>query len=188
MLCCILQHNRVSSLYGEYYKGVQLLATPLLTQQGLLDSLQDDHARFQRLIPHLSDEEQQIAITPEGWSVKDFLSHMSHWKAATRMLIVAYMHDQPLPPVTPSGDEANAEAREMDKALSLPAVRNYWEETHMHLTRLVADELDDKKLQEEVRLPWDEHATDSLCSIVASTCEHDEEHFALIEQYFEIGK
>lgn len=156
------------------------------TQQTLLDWLQEDSARFQKLIDRLSDEEQQIAITPEGWSVKDFLSHMSHWKAATLRLIIAYTHDQPLPPVMPSGDEANEEAREMDKALSLPQVRNYWEETHTHLTHLVADELDDEKLQEEARSPWDAQTSEPLCTMVASICEHDAEHFELIDQYFEI--
>ncbi len=164
------------------------MATQRPTQQDLLDSLQDDHACFQKLINRLNEEEQQIAFTPEGWSVKDFLAHMSHWKAATQKLIVAYAHDQPLPPVTPSGDKANAEAREMDKELSLPEVRNYWEETHMHLTHLVADELDGEKLQEEVRPPWEENVTEPLCSMVAIICEHDAEHFELIEQYFEIGK
>ncbi len=69
------------------------MATQRLTQQGLLDSLQDDHACFQKLINRLNEEEQQAAITPEGWSVKDFLSHMSHWKAATHKLIVAYTHE-----------------------------------------------------------------------------------------------
>jgi hypothetical protein len=164
------------------------LTTQRPTQQGLLDSFQDDHARFLKLINRLNEEQQQIAFTREGWSVKDFLSHMSHWKAATQKLIVAYTHDQPLPPVTPPGDEANAQAREMDKELSLPEVRNYWEETQMHFTHLIADVLNDNKLQEEVRLPWDEGVTEPLCSIVASICEHDAEHFELIEQYFEIDK
>ena len=158
------------------------------TQQGLLDTLQEDSARFQKLINHLNDEEQQIAITPEGWSFKDFLSHMSHWKAATHRLTVAYTHDQPLPPVIPSGDEANEEAREMDKGFSLPQARNYWEETHLHLTHLVADELDDEKLQDEVRSPWEEHTTEPLCTMLASICEHDAKHFELIEQYFEIAR
>jgi hypothetical protein len=162
------------------------LPAQLPTQQGLLDAFQDDHARFQKLIIQLNEENQQIAITPEGWSFKDFLSHMSHWKAATLKLIVAYTHDQPLPPVTPSGDKADAEAREMDKELSLPQVRNYWEETHMHLTHVIVDELDDAKLQEEVRPPWDENTTEPLCTILASICEHDAEHFEVIEQYFEI--
>ena len=164
------------------------MTTERPTQQSILDSLQDDHTRFQMLINRLNEEQQQIAFTLEGWSVKDFLAHMSHWKAATQKLIVAYTRDQPLPPVTPSGDEANAEAREMDKELSLPEVRNYWEETHMHFTHLVADELDDNELQEEVRPPWDEHIPESLCSMVASICEHDAEHFEIIEQYFEISK
>ena len=163
------------------------MATQLPTQQDLLDSLYDDLSCFRKLINRLNDEEQQTPITPEGWSFKDFLSHMSHWKAATKMVIVAYTHDQPLPPVTPSGDKADAEAREMDKELSLPEVRNYWEETHMHLIHLVADDLDDKKLQEKVRSPWDEKTTESLCAMIATICEHDGEHFELIKQYFEIG-
>ena len=174
-------------MYKVYDRqGGHSLATPLSTQQGLLDSLQDDRARFQRLITRLNDEEQQIAITPEGWSVKDFLAHMSHWKAATQKLLVAYTHDQPLPPVMPSGDEADEDARQMDKSLSLPQVRNYWEETHKHFTHLVADNLDDKTLQEELRPPWNGDTTEPICTIVASICEHDAEHFALIEQYFEV--
>jgi hypothetical protein len=87
----------------------------------------------------------------------------------------------------PRSDQANEEAREMDREVSLPQARNYWEETHMHFIHLVADELDDKKLQEEVRSPWDEHITERLCTMIASICEHDAEHFELIEQYFEIG-
>lgn len=163
------------------------MATQLPTQQGLLVSLQEDLERFRTLMNRLNEEQQQVAFTPEGWSVKDFLAHMSHWKAATQKLLVAYTHDQPLPPVTPSGDEANAEAREMDKALSLPQVRNYWEETHEHLTHLVVDELDDEKLQEEVRPPW-EDPDEPICEIVASICEHDAEHFALIDQYFKVAE
>ncbi len=169
-------------------EGASILTTQQPTQQDLLDAFQGNHERFLKLINHLNDEQQQIAFSPEGWSVKDFLSHMSHWKAATLKLIVAYTHYQPLPPVTPSGDEANAEAREMDKQLPLPQVRSYWEETHTHFTHIIADVLDDKKLQEEVRPPWDDHLTESLCSIVSTICEHDQEHFALIEQFFEIGK
>ena len=76
----------------------------------------------------------------------------------------------------------------MDKELSLPEVRNYWEETHMHFTHLVADKLDDKKLQDEARLPWEENISEPLYSMVATICEHDAEHFELIDQFFEIGQ
>ena len=157
------------------------------TQQNLLDALHENAARFQKLILELNDEQQQTAFTPEGWSVKDYLAHMSHWKATVHALLVAYTHDQPLPPAIPSGDEANAEMREKESAFSLPQIRNTWEEVQMHLTHLVADELDDKKLQEEVRVPWDENATEPAGVLLAEMCEHDAEHFALIEQYFEIG-
>ena len=162
------------------------MAAQFPTQQGLLDAFQEDAARFQRLILALDDVQQELPFTSEGWSVKDFLAHMSHWKAATQQLLVAYTHDQPLPPVMPSGDSANAEAREVDKALSLPQVRNYWEETNTHLLHLIADELDDERLQEEVRSPWGDDFM-AVCTILADMCEHDAEHFELIEQYFEIA-
>jgi uncharacterized damage-inducible protein DinB len=162
------------------------LAAQFQTQQGFLDAFQDDAARFQRIILALDDEQQQVAFTPEGWSVKDFLAHMSHWKAATVKVLVAYTHDQPLPPVMPSGDKANAEAREMDKELSLPQVRNYWEKTNTQLIHLIADDLDDEKLQEEVRAPWGDEPL-PICTILSDICAHDAEHFELIEQYFEIA-
>lgn len=158
-----------------------------LTRQEILDALQEDLARFRALIIRLNDEQQQMAITPQGWSVRDFLAHMSHWKAATQKLLVAYTHDQPLPPVMPSSDEANEEARQIDKSLSLPQVRNYWEETHEHYTHLVAD-LDEKTLQEKVRAPWAEDTTEVVCALLVSMCEHDQEHFDLIEHYFEAAE
>src|SRR5947208_15321247 len=98
------------------------MATQLPTQQDLLDSLYDDLSCFRKLINRLNDEEQQTPITPEGWSFKDFLSHMSHWKAATKMVIVADTNDQRLPPVTLSVDKAKSEGREMDKEITLPDV------------------------------------------------------------------
>ena len=58
----------------------------------------------------------------------------------------------------------------------------------MRFTHLVADELDDKKLQDEVHPPWDENPSEPLCTMITSICEHDAEHFELIEQYFEIGE
>jgi hypothetical protein len=176
-------------LYVARYnqQGVYILANSHPTQQDLLDLFQDGYARYQKLLHHLTDEEQQIAFTPEGRSVKDFLAHTSHWKAATHKLIVAYTRDQPLPPETPSGDLGNALAHEVDKSLSLPYVRNYWEETHLLMTRLISDELDDNKLLEEVPPPWNQSTTEVLSDMVASICEHDDEHFELIEQYFEIG-
>jgi hypothetical protein len=176
-------------LYVARYnqQGVHDLANTHPTQQDLLDQFQDGYARYQKLLHHLTDEDQQTAFTTEGRSVKDFLAHMSHWKAATHKLIVAYTRDQPLPPETPSGDHANTEACELDKSLSLPQVRNYWEEVHLLMTRLVSDELDDKKLLEEVPPPWNQSISEPISAIVSSICEHDDKHFELIEQYFEIG-
>jgi hypothetical protein len=56
------------------------------------------------------------------------------------------------------------------------------------LTHLLADELDDEKLQDEMRPPWDGTTSEPLSTMIASICEHDAEHFELIEQYFEIGR
>ena len=157
------------------------MSTPLPTQESLLESLKRDHDRFTILVSRLSEEQQLAPISPEGWSVKDFLAHMAHWKAVTHALLVAYTHDQPLPDVTPDGDEANAEMRKQDATRSLQDVHAYWEEFHTHLLHLVVDELDDKRLAEKVRPPW-EGDEEAICVIVAEIIEHDREHFLLIER------
>lgn len=160
------------------------MSTPLPTQESLLESLKRDHERFDILVHRLSDEQQLAPISPEGWAVKDFLAHMAHWKAVTHALLVAYTHDQPLPEVTPSGDETNAEMRQQDAKRSLQDVHQYWEDFHTHLLHLVVDELDDKRLAETVRPPWggDE---EQICVIVAEIIDHDREHFLLIERLVE---
>ncbi len=162
------------------------MTTKLPKQENLIEALQSDLERFRTLITQLDDEEQQVPFTPEDWSVKDFLAHMTHWKAATHALLVAYLHDQPLPPVTPSGDEANEIDRQANAAMTLPQVRNYWEEVHEHLQHLVIDDLDDKNLTEAVHVPWDGKDTEPIGLLIASMCNHDAEHFELIEQYFEV--
>ncbi|GAC1641307.1 MAG: hypothetical protein NVS4B12_03540 [Ktedonobacteraceae bacterium] len=157
------------------------MSTPLPTQESLLESLKRDQDRFNNFVQRLSEEQQLAPISPEGWSVKDFLAHMAHWKAATHALLVAYTHDQPLPDVTSSGDETNAEMRQQDAKRTLQDVHAYWKEFHMHLVHLMVDELDDKRLAEAVRPPWGGHE-EALCVIVAEIIEHDREHFLLIER------
>lgn len=162
------------------------MTTKLPDQEDLIEALQSDLERFRDIITHLDDEEQQVPFTPEDWSVKDFLAHMAHWKAATYALLMAYLHDQPLPPVTPSGDEANEIERQANAAMTLSQVRHSWEEAHERLQSLVVDDLDDKSLTETVRVPWDNKDTEPIALLIASMCNHDAEHFELIEQYFEV--
>ena len=157
------------------------MSTPLPTQESLVESLRRDAERFDILVSKVSEEQQLAAISPEGWSVKDFIAHMAHWKAVTHALLVAYTHDQLLPDVTPSGDEVNAEMRQQDAARSLQDVHSYWQEVHTHLLHLVVDELNDKKLDEVLRPPWGGD-DEKLCVIVAEIIEHDREHFLLIER------
>lgn len=154
------------------------------TQSDILEILQRDHERFTALSKRLSQEEQLKPITPEGWSVKDFLGHMTHWKKETHALLVAYIHDQPLPPVVLAGDAANEAQRQQDAARSLEDTLAAWEETHTHLQHIVIDELDTQRLTEEVRVPWDKADTESIGVLITDMCGHDAEHFALIEQHF----
>jgi len=158
------------------------------TQSSILALLQHDHERFTSLINRLSEEELQKPFTPEGWSIQDFLGHMTHWKKAAHALVVAYLHDQPLPPVVPSGDTANEEQRQHDAATSLQDSLADWEETHTRLRHAVTDELDTQRLSEEIRVPWDKQDTEPIGTLIADMCEHDTEHFDLIEQHFTADK
>ena len=159
------------------------MAETPVTQESLIEDLNLDRTCLMNLLSKLNGTEQQAPFTDEGWSVKDLLAHMAHWKMATHTLLVAYTHDQPLPPVVPSGDEANAAQHQIYATLSLADALAFWEESHTHLQHLVADELTDERLSEEVRVPWDEHETDTLCALVEDMCAHDAEHTDTIEQY-----
>jgi len=164
------------------------LTTAHHTQSDILAILQRDHERFTSLINRLSQEELQKSFTPEGWSIKDFLAHMTHWKKATHALVVAYLHDQPLPSVVPSGDTANEEQRQHDTGASLQDALADWKETHTHLQHIVLDELDTQRLMEKIRVPWDKEDTAPIGTLIADMCEHDTEHFDLIEQHFTSSK
>lgn len=155
-----------------------------ITQEGLAESLRLDQKRFDRVTLSLSETEQTTSFTSEGWSVKDFLAHMAYWKQAAHACLVAFVHDQPLPPVIESGDEANAKQQQIDASLSLPEAQSFWQETHTHMLHLVVDELDENRLTEEVHVPWDEVATEQACTLVTEMCGHDGEHFELIEKHF----
>ena len=158
------------------------MSTPPPTQESLLSSFKQDHDRFERVIQRLSEEQQLRPISPEGWSVKDFLAHMAHWNTATNAVLVAYLHYQPLPEVVPSGDEANAQMRQQDSSRSLQEVHQYWQESHTHLLHMLTDELDDTRLAEEVRAPWSDDQI-AICVLLMEMCEHDREHFLFIERH-----
>ena len=157
-----------------------------LTQEGLVEALRLDEERFNQVIQALSESDQLAPFTVEGWSVKDFLAHMAHWKQAAHAFLVAYVHDQPYPAAIESGDEANAIAHEQYASLSLPEAQTFWQDTHTHLLHLIIDELDNEQLAQEVRVPWDENGTERACSLIAEMCGHDVEHLALIESHFQL--
>jgi hypothetical protein len=163
------------------------MADTQVTQEGLAESLRLDQARYNRLIQTLSEAEQVTPFTPEGWSVKDFLAHMAHWKQAAHAFLVAYIHDQPLPTFIESGDEANAKQQRIYASLSLQQAQSFWQEAHTHLLHLVVDELDEDHLTGEVHVPWDEEGTAPACTLVAEMCGHDVEHLELIERHFKIS-
>lgn len=164
------------------------MAETPITQEGLAESLRLDQKRFDLVIQSLSETVQVTPFTPEGWSVKDFLAHMAHWKQAAHAFLVAFVHDQPYPSVIESGDDANAKQQQIFASLSLQEAQTFWQETHTHMLHLVVDELDKDHLTEEVHVPWDEEDTEQACGLVAEMCEHDGEHFGLIEKHFNLAR
>ncbi len=108
------------------------MADTQITQEGLAESLRLDQKRFEHITQSPSETEQVTPFTPEGWSVKDFLTHMAHWKQAAHAFLVAFVHDQPLPAFIASGNEANATQQQIFASLSLQAAQSFWQETHTH--------------------------------------------------------
>lgn len=151
-------------------------------RDNLLQDLQSNLDHFAHITSDLSAAEQVTPFTDEGWSIKDFLAHTAHWKKAAHALLVAYLHDQPLPPPEPSGDEANEVQRLRHASFSLREVQADWQANNTHLKHLIVDELDEQHLAKEVRVPWDAVDSASIYSILNDICEHDIEHFDFIEQ------
>lgn len=164
------------------------MADTQITQEGLAESLRFDQERFNRVIQKLSEADQIAPFTPEGWSVKDFLAHMAHWKQAAHAFLVAFVHDQPPPAYIESGDEANAKQQQTYASLSLPEAQSFWQETHTHMLHLVVDELNESRLTADVHVPWDEEAIEQACGLVAEMCGHDVEHFEIIERHFNLAR
>lgn len=159
--------------------------TPM-TQEHLVESLRLDQQRFDRITHALTATDQTTPFTAEGWSVKDFLAHMAHWKRAAHASLVAFVHDQPPPTPIASGDEANAKQQQIYASLSLPEAQSFWQEAHTQMLHLVVDELDENRITAEVHVPWDEIDTLPASTLVAEMCDHDSEHFELIEAHFKL--
>ncbi|HLJ34255.1 MAG TPA: maleylpyruvate isomerase N-terminal domain-containing protein [Ktedonobacteraceae bacterium] len=160
------------------------MADTQITQEELAESLRQDQKHFDLVTQTLSETDQITPFTQEGWSVKDFLAHMAHWKQAAHAFLVAFVHDQPLPTYIESGDKANAIQQQIYASLSLQEAQSFWQEAHTHMLHLVVDELGENLMTEEVHVPWDEEGTEQACGLVAEMCGHDVEHFELIEGHF----
>ncbi len=162
-----------------------------ITQDSLIELLHSDHARFTQLMNRLNAEEQQKPFTPEGWSVKDFLAHMTHWKKLTHELVVALAHDQPFPKIPEATDERDEDElneiqRQIYAPLPLAEVQANWEQVQTYLEHIVVDELDDRRLSEEVPAPWDEDIMIASGALIADMCDHDAKHFERIEEHFQL--
>ena len=158
------------------------MGTQLPNKDALVLLFQKDQQRFHDLVQHQGPEALQRPFTPEGWSAKDFIAHMTHWKRGTLARVVAYLHSQPLPPALPIGHEANATQRQLEVDSTLQEVIDEWNTIHVHLQHLLAQQLNESNITEEISATWDESEQIPICSLLEEMYKHDTEHLDLIEQ------
>ncbi len=153
-------------------------------QETLLDLLQQSHDRFVVQMGKLSDQDKLRPFTYEGWSIKDFVSHLSYWKQGVCDSISAYLRGEPFPPALPDGDTANEVQRQLHHQETLASIFQEWQTVHSRLYHLVQHELKESQLSQPIRPPWNEHDLQPIGKLVEEIYNHDMEHFDLVEDHF----
>jgi hypothetical protein len=155
-----------------------------MTNDELLDALEDERENFLKAIDGLSDEELQEPALAGGWSVKDVIIHISAWEAELVKLLWQVKQGEPPSTVHFSNVEVDARNLEWFTAYHdrpLPRVLDDFAAVRKQTVRRV-EGLNDEDLNDPQRYTWLKGRP--LWEWVAGdSFEHDAEHAAQIKEW-----
>jgi tetratricopeptide (TPR) repeat protein len=146
----------------------------------LLDLLQQGHLDEEAFLQELNETERTAIGTPEHWSAKDHVAHMTFWHQDLVLKLTAILQHQELPSSAQSEEELNSIVFEKHKLRP-------WSDIHAESERVYAELI---KLTEQLS---EEDPTASNCftsiswrkplytAFIGRCYEHDQEHLA---QYY----
>ncbi len=127
-----------------------------MTQDEILDKLEDEREKFLEAIDGLSDEEFEEGGVTGEWSVKDILDHLTRWEA--EMVKLLWQVSQGQRPTTlhltqKSVDETNKTWEEQGRQRPLEQVLDDWSAVRKQTSRRVLS-FSDKDLNDPKRYAW----------------------------------
>jgi hypothetical protein len=110
----------------------------------------------------------------KGWTLKEFLAHMSGWDDAVIESLHAHLEGMPfLIPAARGVNAYNAQTVSTRETLDYDHTRREWERTHELIIQALRD-LPEEKFHQALTFPWGE--TGTVAYLVEIFVEHEEEH------------
>jgi len=145
----------------------------------LINRLKERREEIQSLLPNAPTDKEIYT----GWTLKDFLAHMSGWDDVLIEALQAHAQNKPVSTSVTTGiDNYNAETVTTRKTLTLEQVKKEWEATRENLIQALED-LPDEKFNQALTFPWGEKGT--VAYLVEIFVEHEESHGKHLEEWLE---
>jgi len=110
----------------------------------------------------------------KGWTLKEFLAHMSGWDDAVIESLHAHLEGMPfLIPAARGVNAYNAQTVSTRETLDYDHTRREWDRTHELIIQALRD-LPEEKFHQALTFPWGE--TGTVAYLVEIFVEHEEEH------------
>jgi hypothetical protein len=153
-----------------------------MTKERLLDLVRDSHARFERVIQQLSDEEMLVPEVQGKWSVKDILAHMSAWEDHCLGFLDADARGETPGLITSADvDRVNEQFYQESRDKSLDEVRKGFARSFQRLLDRI-EALSDEDLLSPERYPWFKGSPFWLM-VAYNTFDHYPRHARRIEEW-----
>lgn len=141
-------------------------------KQFLIDRWEGQREILKRLVSQA--EAHQAKEIYRGWTLKEFLSHMSGWDDAVIDSLHAHATGSSMAtPATRGVDDYNARTISTREALDYNHIRREWDRTHELVVQALRD-LPDEKFAQPLTFPWGRHGT--VAQLVEIFVEHEKEH------------
>lgn len=119
----------------------------------------------------------------KGWTLKEFLAHMSGWDDAVIESLHAHLEGLPfLTPAARGVNAYNAQTVSTHKSLDYDHTRRDWDRTHELIIQALLD-LPEEKFHQALTFPWGE--TGTVAYLVEIFVEHEEEHAEHLREWLE---
>ncbi len=146
----------------------------------LLDLLQQGHLDEEAFLQELNETERTAIGTPEHWSAKDHVAHMTFWHQDLVLKLTAILQHQEVPPSEESEEQLNSMVFEEQQ-------QHPWSDIHAESERVYAElitlteQLSEEDLAASNRFTSISGERPLYTAFLGRCYEHDQEHLA---QYY----